>query len=141
VSAAATSAPTQDGEAPAELRVLLVDDDRLVGAAFSRMLRPFEVVFAQSAVGALARLQAGGKFDAVVCDFHMPGMDGMAFHGEVAKLLPALARQIVFVTGGASSPEAAAFLARHSNTCLLKPVDRDVLKAAVVAAAAALGGA
>ena len=139
MSAATPLRPTQDeaaGRAPTP-RVLLVDDDPLVGVAYSRMLRPFQVVFAQSAAGALARLQAGGRFDAIVCDFYMPGMNGMDFHAEVGKLSPAMAGQIVFVTGALSSKEVTAFLARTSNACLFKPVEREALQGAVVAAAAA----
>ncbi len=122
-----------DGTQP-KLRVLLIDDDPLVGVAFSRLLNPFNVTFAQSAVGGLARVQAGGKFDAIVCDMYMPGMNGMQFYDEVAMVSQRLARQIIFVTGSASAPEAAAFLERTSNICLAKPVKREALKSAVVAA-------
>jgi CheY-like chemotaxis protein len=128
--------PCRDpANAPAKLRVLLVDDDRLVGAAVSEMLRPHHVMFVQSAVGAVARLQAGGKFDVIVCDFCMPGMSGLEFHAEVAKLAPALARNMVFLTVASSSPEMTEFLAVQPHPCLSKPVHGEALTRAVVAAA------
>jgi CheY-like chemotaxis protein len=129
--------PNSSGGAPTQqhLRILMVDDDPVVGVAVTRMLSPLKVTFAQSAAGALARVQAGGKFDAILCDIFMPGMDGMAFCDEVAKVSRRLASRIVYMSASASAPEAAAFLARTGNTCLSKPVKREALKSAVLAAA------
>jgi two-component system, cell cycle sensor histidine kinase and response regulator CckA len=117
-------------------RVLVVDDDAAVGKAITRSLRQYQVVFAQSANGALARIQAGGQFVAVVCDLNMPGMNGMQFHGEVVKIDPALARSIVFVTG-AETPEFRTFLATTRNTCVMKPFLPDELASAVAKVARA----
>ncbi|HEY6097957.1 MAG TPA: response regulator [Anaeromyxobacter sp.] len=128
--------PGQSRDDAPQPRVLVVDDDPAVGMAIKFALKPLQVTFAQSAAGALARVGAGGNFAAVVCDLHMPGMTGMQFHAEVAKIAPALADRIVFVTGGAAAPEAAAFLGRTSNTCLQKPFQPDALRAAVAAASA-----
>jgi len=119
-----------------ELRVLVVDDDPQISVALGRLLSPFKVTFAQSAAGALGRLQVGGNFDAILCDVHMPGMNGMEFYEEVARISARLARRIIFITGGAASPEAAEFLERSRNVCLAKPVKREALKSAVRAAAA-----
>jgi two-component system NtrC family sensor kinase len=116
-------------------RVLVVDDDASVGMAIRLVLKPLQVTFAQSAAGALARIDAGGQFDAIVCDLQMPGMTGMQFHDEVRKISGALVSRIIFVTGGAS-PEAAAFLARNTNPCLEKPFSREALRRAVQAASA-----
>jgi len=116
-------------------RVLVVDDDPAVGMALKLTLKPLQVTFAQSAAGALARVTAGGRFDAIVCDLHMPGMTGMEFHDEVMKVDPGLAARIVFVTGGATAPAAVAFLERTTNTCIQKPFQREALRAAVTAAA------
>jgi two-component system, cell cycle sensor histidine kinase and response regulator CckA len=122
--------------APSSGRILVVDDDPAVGRAIRAALRPLPVTFAQSAVGALARIEAGGHFDAIVCDLHMPGMDGIRFQAELARLAPDLAAGIVFVTGGATTPEAADFLSRTPNTCVAKPFTSQELRAAVAAASA-----
>jgi CheY-like chemotaxis protein len=130
-----------DEPAPLQPRLLLVDDDPLVATIFGRLLSPFRVTFTQSAAGALARLQAGGQFDAVLCDIYMPGMDGIQFHAEVAKVSPALAGRIIFMSASASRPEAARFLERTGNTCLHKPMDHGALKLALLATARRSAGA
>ena len=71
-----------------EQRVLIIDDDRDVGAMVARLLKPTPVVFAQSAAGALGRIAAAGRFGAIICDIHMPGIDGIQFHTEVAVQAP-----------------------------------------------------
>jgi CheY-like chemotaxis protein len=116
-------------------RVLVVDDDPMVGAALQRVLRTFRVTFAQSATGALGRIQAGGTFGAVVCDLIMPGMSGFQFHGELQRFAPDLARRTVFVTGFAGSPEVQGFVRRAGVRCLPKPFDPQELRDAVAAAA------
>jgi CheY-like chemotaxis protein len=113
----------------------MIDDDPIIGVAFSRMLSPFSVTFAQSAAGALGRLQAGGKFDAILCDLYMPGMNGMMFYDEVAKVSQRLADGIIFMSSNASAPEASDFLKRIHKTCLGKPIKRQALIGAVLAAA------
>lgn len=67
-------------------RVLYVDDDRGVLNAFGRSVRlgGFEVVTCESAEEALGLLDERG-FDVVCSDYRMPGMDGIAFLGEVQR--------------------------------------------------------
>ncbi len=57
-------------------KVLVVDDDPVVGASFKRVLsgKGYLVVSAENGYDALARIQAE-KFDAVFTDLRMPGMD------------------------------------------------------------------
>jgi two-component system NtrC family sensor kinase len=81
-------------------RLLVVDDEPSLRAgleAFGRM-RGIEVVAAESGPVGLAAANAQ-RFDAVVCDLRMPGMDGIAFHEELRRSHPALADRTVFVTG------------------------------------------
>lgn len=115
--------------------VLMVDDDPLVSALFGRLLRPFKVTFAQSAAGAMGRLQAGAEYDAIVCDIYMPGISGMQFYEEVARLSQKVASRIIFVSGSPSAPEVEEFLRRTGNSCLPKPIEREALRRAVLDAA------
>lgn len=112
-------------------RVLVVDDDAAVGRAILRVLRPLQVTFAQSPAGALARIEAGGKFEAIVCDVNMPGMSGPQLQHEVARIAPHLASRFVFITGGAFTEELTELLECSANECVEKPFDPDALRAAV----------
>ena len=82
-------------------------------------------------------LAPGGHFRAIVCDWHMPGMSGIEFHDEVAKLDAGLARRFVYVTGAEPSFEFADFLKRTKCACLGKPFGSQVLRDAVAAVASA----
>jgi FixJ family two-component response regulator len=51
----------------------------------------------------------------------MPGMSGMDLYGALARQTPKMASRVVFVTGGAFTPEANAFLDRVANERMEKP--------------------
>jgi CheY-like chemotaxis protein len=116
-------------------RVLVVDDDALIGALIGEALKDFRVTFVQSATGALGRIEAGGDFCAVVCDLLMPGMSGFQFHAEIERIAPDLARRVVFLSGIANSPEVEAFIRRTRVACFPKPFDPHKLREAVEEAA------
>jgi CheY-like chemotaxis protein len=126
--------PTMDSPSNQQLRVLVIDDDELVGKALTRVLQPFQVTFAKGAAEALARIRAGEAFSSIVCDMLMPGMNGIQFYQELASSFPGLERTIVFLTGHRTSPVVAEFLEHVSSACLDKPFDLGALKAAIVAA-------
>lgn len=111
-------------------RVLVVDDDPQVAIAIRRALEEFQVTFAQSATGALGRIQAGGDFQAVLCDVRMPGLSGIDFHAELLREAPALARRVVFVSG-AGSPELEEYVRREHVPWVAKPFTRAELRAAL----------
>jgi CheY-like chemotaxis protein len=126
---------TEPSAAPSEPpRVLVVDDDPMVGKMIQRVLGGFRVTFVQSATGALGRIQAGGEFHAIVCDVQMPGMTGMQFHDELERVAPALAKRLVLITG-AWDAQLKAFADRADVPWLPKPFSPDQLRAAVRRAA------
>jgi CheY-like chemotaxis protein len=104
----------------------------------SRILgQGFEVTTAPSAAEALVRIERGEAFDAVLCDLMMPQMTGMELHARVAAKDPALARRMIFMTGGAFTEAAARFVAESRAPCFDKPFEAARLRAAVERAAAA----
>jgi len=114
---------------PADARVLLVDDDALIGKVVIRSLAGGpEVVALEDGRAALARLLAGEHFDVVLCDLMMPDFSGMEFHAALRKARPDLAGQVVFVTGGAFTPRARDFLGSVKNECLRKPFEPEALR-------------
>jgi CheY-like chemotaxis protein len=107
-------------------RVLVLDDEHLVGVVLSRVLyRENEVVAVMQAAEALARLNAGERFDVVLCDLRMPVMDGIEFRRQLSLTLPEEANRIVFITGGPLTPRAEGFFQSAQNLLMSKPLDVD----------------
>ena len=113
-------------------RVLVIDDDELVGDATAKILAgDHHVVTMTSAGRALRALEDGERFDVILCDLMMPQMTGMDFHAAVLKMAPLAAASIVFMTGGAFTPQASGFLAGTANRHLEKPFELAQLRALV----------
>lgn len=90
-------------------RVLVVDDDPVVGKSFERVLSPkgYAVIHAASGAEALERL-ANEKYDMVYTDMRMPGIDGLEVARRIKAQRPWL--PVVIVTGyGSEASEAEAF--------------------------------
>jgi CheY-like chemotaxis protein len=97
---------------PESGRVLVLDDEAYVGTLVRRLFgEELEVVTETSPRAALARIAAGERYDAMLCDVMMPEMGGADVHAEVLRLAPELAARMLFITGGAFSPRAQEFLA------------------------------
>jgi PAS domain S-box-containing protein len=113
---------------PARAVVLIVDDDRFVGAALARVLRDHEVTVVTRARDALALLAEGKPFDVILSDLMMPEMSGMELYDELVRRDPRAAERVVFLTGGAFTPDAKAFLDRVPNAQIEKPFDPKSLR-------------
>jgi CheY-like chemotaxis protein len=79
----------------------------------------------------LERLSLGERWDVIVCDLVMPGMNGLELRHRVMKMAPELADKFVFVSGGAFDPLLREQLAELGLGYLDKPPDRNTLRAAV----------
>ncbi|MFN8647553.1 MAG: response regulator [Gemmatimonadales bacterium] len=88
-------------------RVLCVDDERHVLEGLGRVLRrEFEIVPAVGGAAAVALLQGDHRFDVVLSDMRMPGVDGVAVLGAARRLAPDATR--VLLTGHADLRAAVA---------------------------------
>ena len=111
-------------------RILIVDDDANVARSFAILLGyEHDVQVSLEPLAAARRILAGERFDIVFCDLMMPEMTGMDFYAAIAQGCPEQAARIVFVTGGALTPAANAFVARMSHALLEKPFDKPALDA------------
>src|SRR3990172_9273128 len=108
-------------------RVLLVDDEPAVLTSHRRLLEPrYEVELAEDVERGLARLQAE-RFDIVLCDLMMPGGGGERLYRTLEERAPAVARRIVFLTGGAPNEGARRFLESQPQPVLYKPIGLELL--------------
>jgi signal transduction histidine kinase len=113
-------------------RVLVVDDEPMLGNAVTRMLSAqHDVVAVTNARAALARVEQGEEFDVVLCDLMMPEVTGMELYAELVRLAPSQAERVVFMTGGAFTSRARTFLDDVTNQRIEKPFDVSNLKALV----------
>ncbi len=124
---ARTTAPTGLAHAEAAVagaRILVVDDEPAIRRMMQRLLgTDHQVITASSGLEARRLLENDPDFDVILCDLMMPEMTGMELHAWLAGHLPALARTMVFVSGGAFTPNAAAYLESLDNFELAKPFE------------------
>lgn len=125
-STAQKAQKAQKAQTPAS--ILVVDDDRAVGVALCRVLRGHDVRAVTSAKEGLEILASGMRFDVIVSDLMMPEMSGMEFYEELTRRFPEAADRVVFVSGGAFTDAAKAFLERVPNTRIEKPFEGRVLR-------------
>ncbi|HVV85392.1 MAG TPA: response regulator [Kofleriaceae bacterium] len=119
-------APAAVVEAAARRRgkVLVVDDEPMITRAVHRILAyDHDVVALDNARAALDRIDGGERFDVILCDLMMPRMTGMELHARLTAAAPDQAARMVFLTGGAFTGEARAFLDQVSNQRIDKPFD------------------
>ncbi len=85
-----------------------MDDDKLVRDVTAEGLRAagWAVVAAADGTEALALLDGGARFDALLTDLSMPGMSGVALIREARRRVPAL--PALLLTGHAGEAEALA---------------------------------
>jgi len=121
-------------------RVLVIDDEPMVARVIEALIQAdHDVVMVVSAADALARLSAGERYDAVLCDLMMPSMTGMGFFDEVRAHWPELAPRCGFVTGGAFTRAAMDFVQAMPDRCVEKPFDGPTLRQFVAALVDARG--
>ena len=105
------------------LRVLVVDDERLIVRVLTRVLEGHEIVVADDGAVALKTLEQSEPFDVILCDLMMPRLPGPQFYAEACRLQPRLASRFVFMTGGAITPSSKDFLRNFPGGVLWKPFD------------------
>lgn len=105
-------------------RLLVVDDEPMVLSTLARFLSThFEVVTAADGLAAQHVLQTDPAFDAVLCDVTMPRMSGVTLHRWMRDARPALARRLMFMTGGVFRPEDQRYLDETDRPLVAKPFD------------------
>jgi PAS domain S-box-containing protein len=109
-------------------RIAVVDDEALVVATLQRGLGHDHDVVAFSPRDLVAAIEAGQRFDLILCDVMMPDMTGMDVHAALTRSAPDHAAAMVFLTGGGFTPRAREFLATTTNTTIDKPFDLPSLR-------------
>lgn len=103
-------------------RILVVDDEPLIRrlVADTLSVHDHHVDMASDGAEALARLDAGTRYDAIISDVDMPRVDGPQLYREIERRDPALLRRFVFVTGN-DLADLRAFIDETNAALLRKP--------------------
>lgn len=108
-------------------KVLVVDDDPVVGKSFDRVLsgKGYAVITAGNAQEALNKLDAE-DYDVVYADIKMPGMSGLEMAERVKERRPWL--PVVIVTGYGSPDNEARAEAAGVSAFLRKPLSPEMIE-------------
>ncbi len=113
-------------------RILFIDDNQGILDGLRRALRKersnWDMVFASSGEDAL-ELMSHTKFDAVITDMCMPGVDGVHLLNEVYRLYPETIR---FVLSGHSKEDTTLQSVKLAHQFFPKPCNIESLKSALI---------
>ncbi len=138
IASVEVKAPSSEGirlaaasKAPAGRRgaVFVVDDEPLILVSLQRFLRrDHDVTVTEDGREVVERVERGERFDVILCDLMMPQMTGMDLHDQLARIAPEQADRMVFMSGGAFTPRAQAFLDQVPNMRFEKPLDMATIR-------------
>ena len=120
--------PVRSGHA--RPRVLCVDDEPVILQILRRLLevQGFDAVSCNDPLSA-GSVFAGGGFDVVITDIHMPGMDGLTLMRSLREKQPEI--PVVVVTGHGTVDTAIQALREGATGMLVKPFTGEELMAEV----------
>jgi len=105
------------------VRLLVVDDEEMIGATLRRALVGHQVASVNSAAQALEQLRSGERFDLILCDLTLAPAGGVELYAALARTWPEFLPRLVFMTGGTLTPQASRFLDETGSDYLEKPFD------------------
>jgi signal transduction histidine kinase len=127
VTAAATLRAVEPGLAAEGrvARILIIDDDTRVAAALVSRFddRGVEVRAVHDGRQGLDIILSDDGIDLVYCDLMMKDFSGLDLHEALRRHAPERLHKIVFMTGGAFTAEAQAFVDRRHDVVVQKPFD------------------
>ncbi|MHB8665984.1 MAG: response regulator [Burkholderiales bacterium] len=108
-------------------KVLVVDDDPVVGKSFDRVLsgKGYAVITASNAQDALGKLETE-SYDVVFTDIKMPGINGLEMAEQVKQRRPWL--PVVIITGYGSPDNEARANATGVSGFLRKPLSPEMIE-------------
>ena len=108
--------------------IMVIDDEVVITDLIDDYLSRFgaDVELLHSGAKAFDRLCAH-SYDAVICDYRMPGVNGQSLYRMVESVNPGLARRFIFVTGDVLNKRTRQFFEQTGAVYLRKPFRLDDL--------------
>jgi CheY-like chemotaxis protein len=102
--------------------VLVIDDEESILQLVQEVLSAegHQVERATSGMAAL-ELIGYNRYDVIISDWKMPGLNGINLFQELLTKDPVAAKRMLFMTGDVIKESFQEFLQKHSRTCLSKP--------------------
>jgi CheY-like chemotaxis protein len=102
--------------------ILIMDDAPAFVRELAHLLRRDGATVDTASNGnrALALLQER-RYDVILCDLHMPDLDGPAFYDILASQYPYLCLRVIFLTRDTWNADSTAFLRQCGQPWLYKP--------------------
>jgi len=115
-------------------RVLVVDDEPDIRKSVRLILTRagFDVIEAEDGAKGVAAIKAGDNalmVDTILCDIHMPNVDGMEAVAFFRAQFPSV--PVIVMTGQPNVPNLTSLFKQGVVDCLVKPFEPDKLMAAV----------
>jgi two-component system NtrC family sensor kinase len=114
------------------LRVLVVDDEDAIRHLVEEVLLAdgHQVESASSGAAAL-ELILNNRYDVIVSDWKMPGLNGINLYQELQTKDPGAAQRMLFMTGDVIKQSFQDFLKQNTRVCLPKPFALREFRAAI----------
>ncbi len=109
--------------------IVWIDGDELFLEIMVRSLPEIDVRVAGSGAEAMQLFTFGVVPALVLCNLHLPDVDGHDLHAEVERRSRALAARFVFVSEGSPPPAIASYLVVSGCPTLKRPIDVDQVRA------------
>jgi FixJ family two-component response regulator len=128
------SANDLNTEAPAPIKVAVIDDEATMRRALARLMKSAGIEAAIfSSPSEFLSSPVHQLVDCAVTDIRMPGFDGLKLQQELGRISPHLS--LVFLTGYGNIPISVEAMKEGAVDFLVKPVDRSALLDAIRRAA------
>ncbi len=115
-------------------RVLVIDDEEGILEMQGEVLKElgFEVDTANNGESGLNHTH-GGRYDAIFCDWKMPGLNGQQVYERMKLDQPAAASRLIFVTGDVANETTRKYLEAERRPFVAKPFTLRELREALQA--------
>jgi len=113
-------------------KVLVVDDEAFLLECLADAIGSWgsQATPCSQGAEAIQNLESG-RYDLIVSDIRMPGLNGIQLYDWIKAEQPHMASRILFTTGDSFDPDTRAFLERAQAPHLGKPFDLKKLKQAL----------
>ena len=124
---AARVSPPPESEKPnsgegAGKKVLVIDDEEPILQMVREVLNSYGYHVQTAADGETAlRDLKDSRYDAILCDWKMPGLNGRQIYERLHATNPEYCRRVIFITGDVINEPMQKFLEREKRPCLAKP--------------------